>query len=66
MKLVTSGGVHHCGPPLGNTTPKVGRRDGESLATVFDLTDTGIEPKTYRADSNVFNHHANLPAKLKS
>ena len=36
------------------------RSGGELLATLHDLTDPGIGPKTSRADSDVFDHNINF------
>ena len=41
---------------LGNTAPKKHRGGGDTLS---DLIGPGIEPQTFRADGDVFNHYAN-------
>ena len=57
-KRVTSGGI-----PLRGSAPAQHSSEETSQwwrlvgDTVSDLTDTGIEPKTFRAGNNVFNHY---------
>ena len=59
-KRATSGGAHLLGLAPGNTAPKKRRSNGEPLMAT-DLTDPGIEPETFRTDSDVLNDYANRP-----
>ena len=48
--------AHLRGKELGNTAARKRRSGGEPLTIlVFDLTNPGMEPPTYRTDADVFN-----------
>ena len=60
IKRVTSGGVHLRSLAPGQPSfEKTSQRWRAVDDTVSDLIDPGIEPKTSRADSDVFYHFAN-------
>ena len=61
-KRVTSGGAHLRGLARGqHSSKKTSLRCRVVEDTVSDLTDLGMESKTFRADSGVLSHIANLP-----
>ena len=58
-KRVTSGGTHLRGLASGqHSAEKTSQRWRAVSDTVSDLTGLGIEPQTFRIDSNAFKHYA--------
>ena len=59
-KRVTSGGVHFHGLGPGQLSSEETSLQWQATGdAMYDLTVSGIEPFTFRTDSNVLNHYTN-------